>query len=407
MTNSLHGRTILLIISGGIAAYKSLDLIRRLREVGARVRCVLTQAGAEFVTPLSVAALSEEPVFTDLFALSDGQAMAHIRLSRESDLVLVAPATANLIGKMAHGLADDLASAVLLANDKPLMIAPAMNGAMWSHPAVQANVATLRQRGVAVIGPGKGLMACGEEGEGRMVEVAAIVEAVTAHFAVSGPLAGKRVLVTSGPTYEPLDPVRFLGNRSSGKQGHAIAAALALSGAETILVTGPVALPDVSGVRTIHVESAREMLAACEAALPCDIAVCAAAVADWRAADTASGKLKKGTGAPRLDLVENPDILATLAQSCPRRPRLVIGFAAETESVHDNAKSKLQRKGCDWLVANQVGTDKVFGKDDNQVTLLRRNAQDEVTADPWPSQSKTDVARRLTEEVVAFFNHSP
>ena len=396
---SLNARNILLIIAGGIAAYKSLELIRRMREEGATVRCVLTEGGAKFVTPLSVAALSEQPVYTDLWSLTDEAQMGHIRLSREADLVVVAPASANLMARMAQGMASDLASTVLLATNKPVMIAPAMNAMMWAHAATQANAATLRQRGIAFIGPANGVMACGEEGAGRMSEPAEILAAIKAHFAVPGPLAGKRVLVTSGPTYEPIDPVRFLGNRSSGKQGHAIAAALAALGAETHLVTGPTALADPVGVRVRHVESARDMLAACEAALPCDVAVCAAAVADWRPAEMSDGKLKKGVATPTLQLVENPDILATLSQSSPRRPRLVIGFAAETGDLLAQAKAKLARKGCDWLVANEVGANKVFGADDNEVTLLCPNAP----AATWPRQSKEQVARQLAEAVAQYF----
>jgi len=395
---SLYARNILLIIAGGIAAYKSLELIRRMREEGATVRCVLTEGGAKFVTPLSVAALSEQPVYTDLWSLTDEAQMGHIRLSREADLVVVAPASANLMARMAQGMASDLASTVLLATNKPVMIAPAMNAMMWAHAATQANAASLRQRGIAFIGPANGVMACGEEGAGRMSEPADILAAIKAHFAVPGPLAGKRVLVTSGPTYEPIDPVRFLGNRSSGKQGHAIAAALAALGAETHLVTGPTALADPAGVRVRHVESARDMLAACESVLPCDVAICAAAVADWRPAEMSDGKLKKGVATPTLHLVENPDILATLSQSGPRRPRLVIGFAAETGDLLAQAKAKLARKGCDWLVANEVGANKVFGADDNEVTLLRPNAPPAT----WPRQSKEQVARQLAEEVAKY-----
>ena len=388
----LATRRILLIITGGIAAYKSLDLIRRLREAGAGVRCVLTANGAKFVTPLSVAALSEHPVLTAL----DEDPMAHIRLSREADLVLVAPATANILAKMAHGLADDLASTVLLASNKPVMIAPAMNGQMWTHEATQANLALLQKRGIIIVGPDAGALACGEEGAGRMSEPMAILEKVAAHFAGSKPLSGLRALVTSGPTYEPLDPVRFLGNRSSGKQGHAIAAALARQGAETILVTGPTHQPDPIGVKTIRVETAQEMLAACEAALPCAVAVCAAAVADWRPVAAAADKIKKGAAEPVLQLTENPDILAILSRAETRRPKLVIGFAAETTALLENAAKKLDRKGCDWLVANEVGTHKIFGSDDTEITLLRRDAK----PSPWPRQSKHDVARRLVAEIV-------
>jgi len=402
MTNALYHVRILLIISGGIAAYKSLDLIRRLREAGARVRCVLTSGGAQFVTPLSVAALSEDKVYSELFSLTDESEMGHIRLSREADLVLVAPASANLIAKMAQGLADDLASTLLLATNKPVMLAPAMNVMMWENPATQANAANLKARGVKFIGPAAGLMAFGEEGEGRMAEVPEIMAALAAFFAQPGPLSGRRALVTSGPTHEPLDPVRFIGNRSSGKQGHAIASALAAKGAETVLISGPVALADPEGVKTVRVESAREMMEACEAALPADIAVCAAAVADWRAADIAAGKLKKGVARAQLDLVENPDILAALARPGNRRPRLVVGFAAETENAIGNATQKLQTKNCDWILANEVGGGKGFDADDNQVTLLRRD-QGKILEAAWPRMSKIEIARRLTQEVADAF----
>jgi phosphopantothenoylcysteine decarboxylase/phosphopantothenate--cysteine ligase len=403
MNNSLHNRRILLIISGGIAAYKSLDLIRRLREMGAKVRCVLTSGGVQFVTPLSVAALSEDQVYSELFSLTDESQMGHIRLSREADLVLVAPASANLIAKMAQGLADDLASTVLLATDKPVMIAPAMNVIMWENAATQTNIKTLRTRGIKLIGPSSGLMACGEEGEGRMTAVAEIVTAIASHFAVPGPLAGKRAIVTSGPTHEPIDPVRYIGNRSSGKQGYAIAEALYANGAETILITGPTQLPDPAGIKTVHIETAREMLAACEAALPADIAVCAAAVADWRAAEVAADKIKKGAGAPKLELAENPDILAALSKPGNRRPRLVIGFAAETDHVLENAAQKLSNKGCDWLLANEVGEGKTFNSDDNQVTLLRRDQAGQLVSSAWPRQSKMNVARQLADDIAAFF----
>lgn len=404
MTISLHNRRILLIISGGIAAYKSLDLIRRLRETGAHVRCVLTAGGAQFVTPLSVAALSENKVYMELFSLTDESEMGHIRLSREADLVVVAPASVNLIARMAQGLADDLASTLLLATDKPVMIAPAMNGMMWAHAATQANIAVLARRGVRQIGPAAGLMACGEEGEGRMAEVVDIVTAVAQHFAQPGPLSGKRALVTSGPTYEPIDPVRFIGNRSSGKQGHAIAEALRDQGAETILVSGPTHLADPVGIKTLHVQTAQEMLAACEASLPADIAVCAAAVADWRVAEAAAEKQKKSGAPPQLHLVENPDILATLSRMGNRRPRLVVGFAAETQDVEKHAAEKLARKGCDWILANRVGEGQGFDGDENQVTLLRRDAAGNMSADAWPSQSKRDIARRLVHEIVSRFN---
>lgn len=399
----LTGKRILLIISGGIAAYKSLDLIRRLRERGAHARCVLTAAGAEFVTPLSVAALSEDKVYTDLFSLTDENEMGHIRLSREADLVIVAPATANLLARMAAGLADDLATTALLATDKPVLVAPAMNVRMWEHAATRANMAILADRGVHVVGPDEGDMACGEYGFGRMAEPLAIIAAIEAFFAgagvtaPAGPLAGRRSLVTSGPTVEPIDPVRYISNRSSGKQGHAIAAALARLGAATTLVSGPTAEPDPPGVTVVHVETAREMLAACEAALPVDVAVCAAAVCDWRVDTAADEKMKKAAGAapPTLHMVENPDILATLAQAAERRPRLVIGFAAETSRVIEHAVAKRQRKSCDWIIANDVspaaGT---FGSTDNRIHLITADG-----VDTWAVMSKTAVARRLAERI--------
>jgi len=393
----LEGKRILLVISGGIAAYKSLDLIRRLRERGVEVRTVMTEGATHLVTPLAVAALSENRVATDLWALTPDGELGHIRLARDPDLVVVAPATANLLAKMAHGIADDLASTLLLATDRPVLVAPAMNVVMWEKPVTQANMATLRERGVRQVGPGFGPMACKESGAGRMAEVAEIVAAIETFLVPARPLAGVRALVTSGPTFEPIDPVRFIGNRSSGKQGHAVAAALAEAGAEVTLVSGPVALPDPSGLRTVHVETARDMLAACEAALPVDVAVCAAAVADWRPAEVAAHKHKKdGGSAPDIALVENPDILATLSSAGERRPRLVVGFAAETADLEANARAKRYRKGCDWIVANDVSPEKgTFGGDRNTVLL--------VTADGlerWPTMDKAEVARRLVERVV-------
>ncbi|TAD87447.1 MAG: bifunctional phosphopantothenoylcysteine decarboxylase/phosphopantothenate--cysteine ligase CoaBC [Alphaproteobacteria bacterium] len=399
---TLAGRRLLIIVGGGIAAYKVLELVRRLRDQGAAVRTVLTAAGAQFVTPLSLQALSENKVYTDLFSLTDESEMGHIRLSREADLVVVAPATADLMARMATGQANDLASTVLLATDKPVLIAPSMNVMMWQHPATQANLATLRQRGVAVVGPAAGDLACGEVGSGRLAEVpeilTAIVSTLTAHHGPK-PLAGRHALVTSGPTWEAIDPVRVIANRSSGKQGHAIAAALAAAGARVTLVTGPVAEPDPPGCTVLRIESARDMLAACEAALPADIAICAAAVADWRVANASDQKLKKGSdGAPVLSFVANPDILATLARHA-QRPRLVVGFAAETERVVEHAIEKRQRKGCDWILANDVspGTG-VFGGDRTTVHL--------VTADgvePWPSALKVEVARRLVDAIAGVF----
>ena len=390
----LHGRRILLVIAGGIAAYKCLDLIRRLRERGADLRCILTAAGAQFVTPLSVATLSRNKVYRDLFSLTDESEIGHIRLARDCDLVVVAPATADLLAKMAHGLADDLASTVLLATDRPILIAPAMNFVMWGHSATQASLKTLRDRGVRVVGPEEGELAEGETGMGRMSEPSSIL-AATEDLLGGGPLKGRKALVTSGPTYEPIDPVRFIGNRSSGKQGHAIAAALALLGADTILVTGPTHQADPPGVKVSHIESAEEMLAACRAALPVDIAVCAAAVADWRPAERRNQKLKKNGRLPVLELAENPDILATLSARGHRRPRLVVGFAAETESVVENASAKRKKKGCDWIVANDVSESTgTFGGDANTVHLI-----DDRGAEAWPTLSKEDVAKRLAKRI--------
>lgn len=392
----LHGKRILLIVSGGIAAYKSLELVRSLRERGAAVRCVLTRGGSQFVTPLSLAALSEDKVYTELFSLTDEAEMGHIQLSRDADLLLVAPATADILAKMTHGQADDLASTVLLATDKDVMVAPAMNVRMWEHAATQANLDTLRRRGVHVIGPEEGDMACGEYGLGRLSEPDDIAAAVSDFFQSSAPLSGRRALVTSGPTHEPIDPVRYIANRSSGRQGHAIAAALASRGAATTLVSGPTHLPDPPGVTVVRVESARDMLAACEAALPADVAVCAAAVADWRVAKTADEKLKKnGSGPPALEMAENPDILATLAAAANTRPGLVIGFAAETEQVVEHARVKRERKGCDWILANDVSPETgTFGGDDNTIHLVSADGVED-----WPRMSKTDVANRLAERI--------
>jgi phosphopantothenoylcysteine decarboxylase/phosphopantothenate--cysteine ligase len=393
----LNGKHILLVISGGIAAYKSLDLIRRLRERGTGVRCILTGGGARFITPLSVASLSGEKVHTDLFSLTDELEMGHIRLAREPDLIVVAPASANLLAKLAAGLADTLAGAVLLATDRPVLIAPAMNEKMWAHPATQANVARLEARGIKRIGPMAGDLACGEHGKGRLAEPLEIVAAIEDHFRNDAPLSGRRALVTSGPTWESLDPVRYLANRSSGKQGHAIATALARLGAETVLVTGPTHEPDPAGARVVHIESAREMLAACEAELPVDVAVLAAAVADWRAARPAARKIKK-SGAPeppRLDLEANPDILKRICKAGNRRPRLVIGFAAETEQVVENAQAKRQAKGCDWICANDVSREAgVFGGETNTVHLIRENE-----IESWPTLSKQEVAGALAERI--------
>jgi phosphopantothenoylcysteine decarboxylase/phosphopantothenate--cysteine ligase len=390
----LHGRRILLIIAGGIAAYKSLDLIRRLRERGAEVRCILTAGGAQFVTPLSVATLSRSTVFQNLFSLTEESEIGHIRLARDNDMVVVAPATADLLAKMAHGLADDLASTVLLATDRPVLVAPAMNFVMWDQKATQENLAALKKRGVHAIGPKAGELAEGETGMGRMSEPLEIVAAIEDVLA-NGPLKGKRALVTSGPTYEPIDPVRFIGNRSSGKQGHAIAAALAALGADTVLVTGPTNQPDPAGVQVKRIETAQQMLAACMAALPVDIAVCAAAVADWRTADPRNQKLKKNGKLPTLELVENPDILATLSTRGAQRPGLVVGFAAETENVVDNAIAKRKKKGCDWILANDVSAATgTFGGDANTIHLI-----DAKGAEAWPKLGKDEVARRLAQRI--------
>ncbi len=398
-------RRVLLIIGAGIGAYKCLELIRRGRERGFAFRCVLTPAARQFVSPLSVASLSGEKVYTDLFSLTDEAEMGHIRLSRESDVVLVAPATADLLAKMAHGLADDLASTLLLATDKPVLAAPAMNPRMWEHPATRRNLATLRKDGIRIIGPEVGDMACGETGTGRLVEPERILEALETHFA-PGPLHGIRALVTSGPTFEPIDPVRFVGNRSSGRQGHAIAAALAERGARVTLVSGPVCLADPPGVHTVHVTTAREMLEACEAALPVEVAICAAAVSDWRPRCPSSRKMKKEAGAspPVLELEENPDILRHLASRSENRPRLVIGFAAETEQLLSHAREKLERKGCDWILANQVGGENpVFGAERNRVRLLRNDG----TVETWPEMEKREIGLRLAEAVAAELRGAP
>jgi phosphopantothenoylcysteine decarboxylase/phosphopantothenate--cysteine ligase len=401
----LAGRRILLIISGGIAAYKSLELIRRLRERGAAVRAVMTAAAAQFVTPLSVAALCEDKVYTELWSLTDESEMGHIRLSREADLVVVAPASADLIARMAAGLADDLATTVLLASDKPVLIAPTMNLMMWAHPATQANLATLARRGVVRIGPGSGELACGEVGSGRMAEPLEIVAAIEAML--TGPvrrLCGRRALVTSGPTREPIDPVRYISNHSSGKQGHAIAAALAGLGAKTVLVCGPTQEPPPPGVEVVAIETAAQMLAACEKALPVDVAVMAAAVADWRVESVAGHKLKKTrSGPPVLRLAENPDILATIARRANDRPQLVIGFAAETEDIVANARAKLARKGCDWILANDVspGTG-TFGGAQNRIHLV-----DAGGIEDWPVMTKTEVAVRLADRIADHLRVGP
>ncbi|HET9935689.1 MAG TPA: bifunctional phosphopantothenoylcysteine decarboxylase/phosphopantothenate--cysteine ligase CoaBC [Methyloceanibacter sp.] len=403
----MDGKRILLIVGGGIAAYKSLDLVRRLKERGASVRAILTKGGAEFITPLSLSVLTGEKTFTDLFDLKDEAEIGHIRLSRESDLVVVAPATADLLAKMAQGLATDLASTVVLATDKTVLAAPAMNVRMWQHPATRRNLATLRQDGIRFVGPDEGEMACGEYGPGRMAEPQAILAAIEKILGEGAEpragatpirsLAGLRVLITSGPTQEPIDPVRYIANRSSGKQGHALARAAVSLGAEVTLVTGPVSLPDPDGVRVVRVATAEEMLAAALASLPADIAICAAAVADWRAAGATTQKLKKEGAATSLRLTENPDILATLAKPGPKRPRLVIGFAAETENLIENASEKRIAKGADWIVANDVspGTG-VMGGDGTQIHLVTG-----AGVEDWPPLSKDETAMRLLARAAA------
>ncbi len=398
---------ILLVIGGGIAAYKSLELIRRLRERGATVRVVMTASAKHFITPLSAATLSGEPVRDELFSLTDESLIGHIELSRAADLVVVAPATANLLARMAGGLADDLATTLLLATDKRTLVAPAMNVRMWEHAATQRNIERLKGDGVLFVGPDAGPMACGEFGPGRLAEPPIIIDAIERALAGGampdawrggrGPLSGRHVIVTSGPTYEPIDPVRFLGNRSSGRQGHAIAQAALSAGARVTLVSGPVSLPDPIGATVIHVETALEMRAAVEAALPADAFIAAAAVADWRVEAVARAKIKKGTrGAPTLRLVENLDILAEIASNKASRPVVVVGFAAETEDVAANASAKLYRKGCDLIVANSVakGTS-TFGGETNQVQLFDANG-----AESWPSMSKADVADRIIRRLV-------
>lgn len=424
---ALKGKRVLLVVSGGIAAYKSLELVRLLRKEGCAVTAVLTAGGAQFVTPLSLQALTESKVYSELWSLTDESEMGHIRLSRSADLVVVAPASANMLAKMAAGFADDLASTVLLATDKPVLAAPAMNVRMWLHPATVANAAALAARGVRFVGPDEGVMACHEYGPGRLAEPPEIVAAIRAMLApgasasvasasvtlapaahtpaapgssvpdLGRPLAGRHVLVTSGPTHEPVDPVRYLANRSSGRQGHAIAGALAGLGARVTLVSGPVSLPDPPGVEVRRVETAREMLAACQAALPAEAAVCTAAVADWHVVDASDRKLKKAPGAPppTLTLAPNPDILATLSALGPARPRLVVGFAAETDGVLENAAAKRARKGCDWIVANDVRPETgIMGGEANQIHLLTADG-----AEAWPRLPKAEVAARLARRI--------
>ncbi len=397
----LTNKRILLVIGGGIAAFKSLDLIRRLTERGANVTVCLTAAGAQFVTPLSAASLSGNQVYSDLFSLTDEAAMGHIQLSRAADLLVVAPATADLMSKMTNGLANDLASTLLLATDKQVLIAPAMNVRMWTHPATARNVAQLRTDGVLFVGPDEGQMACGEYGPGRMAEPLQIADAVEAALSplISGqPLTGKRVVITSGPTHEPIDPVRYIANRSSGRQGHALATAAMHAGAQVVLISGPVDIPDPAGLKTIKVETAAQMQAAVEASLPADIFISAAAVADWRVDSLASQKVKKsGDGPPPLILIENPDILATVAARTLERPDIVVGFAAETEKVIEYGQGKLARKRCDMIVANDVSPGSgVMGGLENSVHLITQGAVESL-----PRQSKADVARAIIQRCSA------
>jgi phosphopantothenoylcysteine decarboxylase/phosphopantothenate--cysteine ligase len=410
---TLSGKRVLLVVGGGIAAYKALELVRLLRKQGCTVTGVLTQAAAQFVTPLSLQALTEQKVYSDLFSLTDESEMGHIQLSRSADLIAVAPASADLLAKMVAGLAGDLASTLLLATDTRILVAPAMNVRMWLHPATQDNMAALQRRGVAVVGPDEGVMACNEYGPGRLAEPPAILAAIAAlladpirlpasdirSLAAPRPLAGRHVLVTSGPTHEPIDPVRYIANRSSGRQGHAIAAALAALGARITLVSGPVALPDPHGVETIHVETAEQMLAACQAALPAEAAIFAAAVADWRVAHAADRKIKKspGAAAPALELVPNPDILAAIAAPGPARPRLVVGFAAETHDMRAHAQDKRRRKNADWILANDVSpATGIMGGTENEIHLITAEGVED-----WPRMDKDQVAARLAERIAA------
>jgi phosphopantothenoylcysteine decarboxylase/phosphopantothenate--cysteine ligase len=393
---SLAGKAVLLVVGGGIAAYKAHELVRLLKTRGARVRIILTRAAEEFVTPLSLSGLSGEKVYTALFSLTDEVEMGHIQLSRAADLLVVAPATADLMAKMANGLADDLASTALLATDKRVLVAPAMNVRMWRHPATQRNIETLKRDGVTLVGPADGEMACGEFGPGRMAEPGEILSAIIAMLEPKAqPLAGRKVVITAGPTREPIDPVRFISNHSSGKQGYAIAKAAVALGAETVLISGPVSLPIPPGVQMMPVETAQEMLTVCQGEMPADIAIFTAAVADWRVAAEAPQKLKKGAGgAPVLSLTENPDILATIAKGTPR-PRIVVGFAAETERVTEHAAQKLRKKGCDLIVANDVSRESgVFGGDRNTIHLVSESG-----IETWPEMSKDEIGERLIERL--------
>ena len=400
MSARLLNKRILLIVGGGIAAYKTPELVRQLVKEGADVKCLLSKSGSEFVTALTLASVSGNKVYQNLFDLTDETEMGHIQLSRNADLVLVAPATADLMAKMAQGFANDLASTALLATDKPVMIAPAMNVRMWLHDATQRNLETLKNDSITIINPNEGDMACGETGPGRMAEPVEILEAVAEALMPKGPLKGLKALITAGPTHEPIDPVRYIANRSSGKQGYAIAEAIAGLGAETLLVSGPVNLPDPEGVRVIRVETALEMAAACEEALPSQIAIMTAAVADWRSTESAQEKIKKNTDntPPSLELTENPDILAGLVAHT-LRPDLIVGFAAETEQVMDHARAKFTRKGCDWLMANNVSPDTgVMGGDFNTIHFLTQTSEES-----WEMLSKQDVALRLADKIADYF----
>ena len=404
-TGPTGGPRILLIIGGGIAAYKALDLIRRLQDRGAQVRCILTAAAQHFVTPLAAGALSGEPTYTDLFDARSEFDVGHIRLARDTDLIVVAPATADLMARLAGGHADDLATAVLLATAKPILIAPAMNPRMWAAKSTQRNLAQLFADGVRVVGPNSGAMAeRGEAGLGRMAEPLEIAVAAEALLRPDGPLKGKRVVITAGPTNEPIDPVRFIANRSSGKQGYAIAAAAAAAGADVSLVSGPVNLPEPAGVSVVKVETARQMLEAVEEALPAEVAIFAAAVADWRTEQPSQSKIKKQPGrTPTLKLIENPDILSTVAHRKSGRPRLVIGFAAETDALIANAKAKLAKKGCDWILANDVSPQTgIMGGDTNTIHLISV-----AGVESWPPLSKDDVARILIQRIAAAFDKAP
>lgn len=396
---TLAGKRILLIVTGGIAAFKGLELVRLIKAHGSEVRAVLTESGSNFVGQLSLQAITEDKVYTDLFSLTDESEMGHIQLSRNADLILVAPATANLLAKMRAGIADDLASTVLLATDKPVLVAPSMNVRMWEHPATQENIVTLIKRGVTVLGPTEGEMACGEFGAGRMLEPPKIVEQLVNHLYTNRALLGSTVLVTAGPTLEPIDPVRFISNRSSGKQGYAIASVLSRLGAKTTLVTGPTDLADPPGVNVIKIETAIDMMQACLDSLPADIAICAAAVADWRVTNNSPEKIKKQNNSTTvsLELNENPDILKTLSQLGSNRPKLVIGFAAETENLLENAMRKRENKGCDWILANDVSTSTgIFGGESNLVHFITNYGSEE-----WPSMLKENVAMRLAERIIA------